>query len=72
MKTERTENSYARYFVGINGVKFPVYNKDHNFHKIGVKRYGNIGDNHLEPECFDLPKELYPYTIEWSDIRKSH
>ncbi len=59
-------NEKIKHFIHKDGVqKFPAYNKEHNIHPSGTKRYANIGDNHLLPECNDLPKDGYPYTHEY-------
>lgn len=64
------ENRYAKYYVHKDGVaKFPVFNKNNNYHPIGVIRYANIGNDHLLPHVHDLPSDGYPYTIEWGDKR---
>lgn len=64
---------YFRYHVHKNGIdKFPAYNQTQNFHKNGVQRYANIGNNHREPECKDLPRDGYPYSGEWSENRFVH
>ena len=58
MKRERL----AYYVSDITGIKYPYYNPEWNIHPNGVKRYSNIGDNHLEPQCYSLPEDEYPYS----------
>lgn len=48
------------YFIGNNGVKYPYYNAI-----IGEQGYANHGYGGLKGGLMDLPKEAYPFTLEY-------
>lgn len=54
-----------KYLVGNTGSKYPYYHPDYSCHPIGTKRYLNYETDRDSPKVYALPKDEYPYTVEY-------
>lgn len=56
----------VKYYIHKDGKqKFASFNFTFNIHPNGTKMFANLGHNGREPQCYDLPKDGYPYTMEY-------
>ncbi len=65
----KTKNR-IKYWIGKSVTKYPYFHPTYNLHENNIQRYSNHGYGNIYRGAMDLPKNDYPYAIEYEEILK--